>query len=120
MAGLTNPSPADLDPYLGSTHAAGTPWAIAAALYAGDLAAALALAEQVNPVAVVSYLANRTGQAGRILDDGMSDTGEIALSLGRSGCPTAPPPRHWQRWQPAWGPPASTRAGSCCPPPTAT
>jgi len=82
MAGLTNPSPADLDPYLGSTHAAGTPWAIAAALYAGDLAAALALAEQVNPVAVVSYLANRTGQAGRILDDGMSDTGEIAGAFG--------------------------------------
>ena len=82
LLGLTHPSPAQLDTLLGSSHAPGVPWALTDAVEAGDLATALTLCDSLDPVAAVSYLGSRTGQLGRIVEDGLGTPEEAASAFG--------------------------------------
>ena len=82
--GMTHPSAEQVSTLLGSTSAAAVPWALADALDVGDVPAALTVAGGLEPVAAVSYLASRTGQLGRIVDDGMQDPAEVAGAFGMS------------------------------------
>jgi DNA polymerase III delta subunit len=82
LIGLLEPTPAHLDRLLGTANAPGVPWALTDALEAGDLSTALLLADTLEPVAVISYLGSRTGQLGRIVEDGLSTPGEAASAFG--------------------------------------
>lgn len=84
MVGLTQPSVEQVEKLLGSSAAPGVPWALADALENGDLATALEVAETLEPIAVVAYLASRTGQLGRIVDDELRDPDAIMSVLGLS------------------------------------
>lgn len=82
--GLTSPSAEQVERLMGTSAAPGVPWALSDALEAGDIAAALEIAETLEPVAVVAYLASRTGQLGRIVDDRLTDPDAIMSVLGLS------------------------------------
>jgi DNA polymerase III delta subunit len=84
LLGLTFPTEAQVDRLLGTAAAAGVPWALSDAVEVGDVAAALELAGALEPVAVVAYLANRTGQLGRIVDDELEDPDAIMGAFGLS------------------------------------
>lgn len=82
VIGLLEPTPAHLDRLLGTSNAPAVPWALTDALEAGDLPTALLLADSLDAVAVISYLGARTGQLGRIVDDGLNTPGEAASAFG--------------------------------------
>lgn len=82
LAGIAEPSAAQLDRLLGSSAAPGVPWALTDALEAGDLDKALELGRSLEPLAVIGYLVSRLAQVGRVVDAGLSDAAAVATALG--------------------------------------
>lgn len=80
--GLLEPTPTHLAAMLGTSAAPGVPWALADMLESGDVPGALQLAATLEPVAVVNYLASRTGQVGHVVDEQLVDADAIAGAFG--------------------------------------
>lgn len=86
----TTPSDELLDRYLtGAQPAAGTPWALTDQLGLGHIGAAMALADTVEPLAVLAFIATRLGQMGRILEDGLVAPEQAASAIGLASLPAA-------------------------------
>jgi DNA polymerase III delta subunit len=85
-----DPSIAVVDRYLvGTTTAAGTPWALTDQLAQGRIGAALAIADTVEPLAALSFVSVRLGQVGRIVEDGSTSGEQAASAVGLASVPVA-------------------------------
>jgi DNA polymerase III delta subunit len=85
-----NPSIAVVDRFLvGTTTAAGTPWALTDQLSQGRIGAALSIADTVEPLAALSYISVRLGQVGRIVEDGATSGEQAASAVGLASVPVA-------------------------------
>lgn len=70
-------------PLLGSAAPKPRPWDLLEALVAGDVARALSMADELEPIAVVAYLAKRASWALSAAEEGWSSAADVA---GGTGC----------------------------------
>lgn len=81
QAGMTTPTPAQLQVLLGTTQADATPWALSDALEGGSLSDALEVASRLEPLAALGYLASRLVSLGRVVDAQPRSADEILTLL---------------------------------------
>lgn len=82
IAGIGQPTRAQLDLLLGTTAAPGVPWTLSDALETGDVAGMLAAAKGLEPIPAVAYLASRNAQLGRVVDAGIPSVEDTMKLLG--------------------------------------
>lgn len=86
--GRMAPSMADVRALTGTASAPATPWVLSDKLEAGDLLGALDVADHLEAIPTVAYLAKRIGQVGRLVDAGATDAGRASELLG-TGIPAS-------------------------------
>jgi DNA polymerase III delta subunit len=82
IVGISKPKLSQVQTLLGSCAPEGFPWGITDALERRDVRAAIAAADEVEPIAALAYLTNQMNLAARVVEAGIRDPREVQDRFG--------------------------------------